>query len=192
MRADGIPKGENMSAAFENAKMLARANIPVFSSSLRFGNSTPTCNLPEIERIHARDPEAMWLARTGSHVGLLALDTHPNDLDTLVAALGPLPRTIGVSRAGTSNTVYWLRVGNDAAIKLERKLLTTRAAFRKNAVVPGSIHPKSAEAYTVTEGGAFDVNRMAWLPRGWIEGLAEAAPRYEWSREEFLKGFRHD
>jgi hypothetical protein len=191
--------------ALENAKLLARAGIPVFPSSPRLPDlsAAATCDVRQIEEWDARYPgDLIWMARCGCGFGLMALDCpRLRDFEFLVADLGALPRTLCVSRGSAGSTVYWFRVDTDANILLGQIGRGTRAAFRRSAVVAGGVHPASGNVYEVAGGGAFDPNRIATLPDAWVEALprgtagggittAHYAPRHEFNREEFLKETR--
>lgn len=159
--------------AFENAQALARAGLPVFPSSRIFGpgaEQAATTDLTMIQCMHRVDPHAVWMVRCGAEFGLLALDTpRARDLDYLVADLGDLPRTLTVTRA-SGGVVRWFLCDHDADIQLGVGLRGTRGEFRRSAVVPGSVHPKSGEVYEV-RGGAFGLRYVARLPQSWIEAV---------------------
>lgn len=164
-----------MTEAFENACYLAQNGFPVFPSSRIFGPGTEdiaTCDLAMLERMHAIDPQAVWLVKCGVGGGGLALacldSPRVRDYDILVNDYGPLQQTLTVSR-DSGGPVRWYSIPRNADIKLGARMRGTQAHFRKSAIIPGSVLATNRETYRVLGGGPFDIGKFAPLPELWMQ-----------------------
>lgn len=178
--------------AYENARICALAGIPVFPSGgvWRFGQERfATTDLRILEKYNSIDPNACWLAVTGPENGFVVLQlSRARDLDMLQNDFGVLVPTLSVARETGSGAALWFRVPADADIALGQKINATQGLYRKNAVLPGNKHLQTGEVFEVLGGWEFDLELMAWLPKGWIDGAPKTSPgitstvvtRHEW------------
>jgi hypothetical protein len=165
-----------VSEAFENALILARANFKLFPAGPVWANAErlASSDVDYLARIHAVDSSAMWFVVCGAEYGLVALDLpRPRDIEILTRDFGPPPETLMVGRT-PGRAVRWYVCPRDADIKMGVDISATAGRYRKNAVVPGSIHPHSGEKYEIVNGGAFNLN-FTPLPPIWLNGAPKNA-----------------